>query len=492
MDVSLIKSRMIKLEGLVYLILFVGMLRFGFMIRNHSGDPLRNYYFFAGLSFFLTAVLIKKRVKIITGINIVFVAVICGIGCWRFAFWYRCGSPHMYRAVFALTVSCCIFTVLVISFIRKKEYELWKSINIHYAILLLVALMVLTLTGAFNKGIRYIFVLLLVLLFCMPQYSDYKFFFTPFCHAYILVVLNMIIAIYVTEGRFVHQGLGKYSEALPPAVGTFFSGAVVAVLALFINEFLDKRRKIVCAAYLIILIPIIFGISVCGSRIALGGVIFFILYVYFYLLAFYKKKKAVKISAIVVITLLVSVIVGLIFLAKVSPKIIDSVFKNSYLNSKIHYWNARIYMTLYASETKVILPAGSFWNSMDYFFSDRISIWKTYLSDMNLWGHESLGVALTDDYYVTHPHNDYIAWTYWYGIVPGGLLIAWFIYALVKANKLFLRKPRLGGMIFLYACHIAIIQITDTSFFFRDFTFMILMLLQYPLLFDFDKHCMKE
>lgn len=490
-DFALKKYREMFLNSLIT-ILFIGMLRFGFYIRLVNGDPLRKYYFYAALSFLLFVNILIERVKVFTLPNVIICGIIAGFGAWRFLFWYKCGSPHVYRSVFAITVAACLFSIMLISFVVEKKYVRLKNIDWKYLTFLMSALLVLTIFGSFGKGIKYILIMLLVLLVGMTEYSQYKKLVIPFCYSYILVALNVTVGIYVTEGTFAHQRLGKYAPALPPAVATFLLGAVVSSLVLFIHEFITRRRIVLCVVYLLAFGVLTFGVSVVGSRIALGGVIFCGLFTYFSLLKRYEKKRVKTISVVLMLAFFAVAILGLITLANMSKESIDRLVRNEYVNSKLHYWSDRIYSSLYEKETKLILPAGSFWNNLDYFFSDRISIWKTYGENLNLFGHEALEISITEDYLAIHPHNDYLAWTYWYGVIPGGMLIVWFVYTIVEAAKIRKDEENWGYAVFLFSCFVAIIQITDTSFFFRDFTFIIFMFMQYPILLGIGRKSKKE
>ena len=67
------------------------------------------------------------------------------------------------------------------------------------------------------------------------------------------------------------------------------------------------------------------------------------------------------------------------------------------------------------------------------FSNGRTDLYKLYLAELNISGHEQMGVALPDGNMSIHAHNIYIQFAYDHGILMGIMFIIWGGYAFIRA-----------------------------------------------------------
>lgn len=67
----------------------------------------------------------------------------------------------------------------------------------------------------------------------------------------------------------------------------------------------------------------------------------------------------------------------------------------------------------------------------------RIAIWRTYLDEVNLWGHtvDEWGIWVTPNRFFVHAHNIFIMQAYVYGLIDGCIFLIWIISYLVTSWK---------------------------------------------------------
>lgn len=65
----------------------------------------------------------------------------------------------------------------------------------------------------------------------------------------------------------------------------------------------------------------------------------------------------------------------------------------------------------------------------------RVAIWRTYLDEVNMWGHtiDEWGVWVAPNLYFVHAHNIFIMQTYVYGLIAGGVFVLWIVYYIYRA-----------------------------------------------------------
>ncbi len=70
-------------------------------------------------------------------------------------------------------------------------------------------------------------------------------------------------------------------------------------------------------------------------------------------------------------------------------------------------------------------------NPLDVISNGRLSIFRSYMQQLNLWGHEEMGAMLSNGEIAIHAHNTYIQVAYDHGILAGILFLTVLIMALV-------------------------------------------------------------
>jgi O-antigen ligase len=62
-------------------------------------------------------------------------------------------------------------------------------------------------------------------------------------------------------------------------------------------------------------------------------------------------------------------------------------------------------------------------NIIDVISNGRITIFKSYIQELNMWGHEEMGAMLPNGEIAVHAHNTYLQVAYDHGIVAGALFV---------------------------------------------------------------------
>lgn len=63
----------------------------------------------------------------------------------------------------------------------------------------------------------------------------------------------------------------------------------------------------------------------------------------------------------------------------------------------------------------------------------RNSIFKSYISQMNLWGHDAMGATLEDGSTASHAHNIYLQVSYDNGIIVGIIFVIWMAATIIRS-----------------------------------------------------------
>ena len=94
-------------------------------------------------------------------------------------------------------------------------------------------------------------------------------------------------------------------------------------------------------------------------------------------------------------------------------------------------------------------------NSLDVISNGRITIFKAYIAELNMTGHETMGALLPNGEIALHAHNTYIQVAYDHGIPVGILFTAVLVMALICSVIRFLRS-RDGEKLCLISCAVII------------------------------------
>lgn len=72
-------------------------------------------------------------------------------------------------------------------------------------------------------------------------------------------------------------------------------------------------------------------------------------------------------------------------------------------------------------------------NRLDVISNGRITIFKSYIQELNMWGHEEMGAPLPNGETALHAHNSYIQVAYDHGVIVGALFVLMLITAFVSS-----------------------------------------------------------
>ena len=106
-------------------------------------------------------------------------------------------------------------------------------------------------------------------------------------------------------------------------------------------------------------------------------------------------------------------------------------------------------------------------NKLDVISGGRISIFKTYLKEVNMTGHDTMGVELSTGEIAVHAHNVYIQVAYDNGIITGILFVLLILGALIYGVMLYKKNRNtdpLTLIVFAIAIGFSIAGITEWIF----------------------------
>ena len=81
-------------------------------------------------------------------------------------------------------------------------------------------------------------------------------------------------------------------------------------------------------------------------------------------------------------------------------------------------------------------------NFLDVISNGRITIAKSYIQQLNMWGHEEMGALLPDGEIAVHAHNTYLQVAYDHGIPVGILFVLTLVVALVSGIRYYSRNRK--------------------------------------------------
>ncbi len=94
-------------------------------------------------------------------------------------------------------------------------------------------------------------------------------------------------------------------------------------------------------------------------------------------------------------------------------------------------------------------------NRLDVISNGRITIFTSYLQQLNMWGHEEMGATLPDGEVAVHAHNTFLQVAYDHGIVVG-ILFGLTILAALVSSILYYKKNREKEPLSLITCAVVI------------------------------------
>jgi hypothetical protein len=127
-------------------------------------------------------------------------------------------------------------------------------------------------------------------------------------------------------------------------------------------------------------------------------------------------------------------------------------------------------------------------SSADGLFNGRISIWKSYLSEMNLTGHDEMGATLPSGEVAVHAHNTYLQVMYDHGI-PTGVIFTLLIVGILLAGGVYYNSKKdeqTGSLLpFAVAAGFAVAGLSEWVFQLSNPLTVALILSTVPLMFKF-------
>ncbi|MBP3813729.1 MAG: hypothetical protein ILA12_03660, partial [Butyrivibrio sp.] len=90
-------------------------------------------------------------------------------------------------------------------------------------------------------------------------------------------------------------------------------------------------------------------------------------------------------------------------------------------------------------------------NALDVLSNGRITIFKSYIQELNMFGHEEMGAMLPNGEIAVHAHNTFIQVAYDHGIVGGACFILMMVAALAS-SLVYFKNNRKKEMLSLITC----------------------------------------
>ena len=127
---------------------------------------------------------------------------------------------------------------------------------------------------------------------------------------------------------------------------------------------------------------------------------------------------------------------------------------------------------------------GTFLNAIDYFTSYRLGLWYLAYKEIRLLGGSPITFVISDIEY--HTHNTYVEWFLRVGWIGGIFLTAWVFYYLVIAVRHRIQKDSLSLWSFIWISFCVVFMMVERELWI-EFPMVLLLIFQYPLLFNIDK-----
>ncbi len=309
--------------------------------------------------FFISAVSIEKRTEVLNWKNPICYA---WFGLWTIAFFSEALVKHEFSAQAPIMIFVFGFFYFVIGNMQKPEYLLY---DIVYAIEILF------------------------------------WFSTFFCIFF----------------RPLREGYRYLGASQAPAVFAMFQAVALASFLGKLEKEVRSNSKIIKKIFCLIeiLISFFFILKTGSFTILITSILTIIVSLYFVFLNRKKYKKLIRKLMVILPILIMFVFGGMNLLLKNVPFILESEIMFEYDNyrEQLQKEEGTFWVVQAASKERILEKIKNI-DSLDTMTSGRITFWKEYIRDMNLWGHESDAIVRAKK---ERPHNAVIAITYRYGIL---------------------------------------------------------------------------
>lgn len=404
-------------------------------------ETIRNKWFWLGmLMFSLSLVVISFRKKID------YIGLGAGLGTVAAIMIYALvrgfmASPDLVKWYIPQSLGYGCYAYLTVSALREKAIRIPGKETIPQVIISVIFLIAIiqkhdnsSLCGALILGI----------LLCFVKIDIKKLRTWIYCFlagnylAFVFIFVRSLITVPYTGGRY----YGRFITLCN--IGFMTGVAVIVCLVYFVIEFIKNGNKIKLLPTLIsvgAIIPALAANLMVETRDSLAAIA-----IVTYLVTVYISLGKRKIWVILVITGLgIGAVTGLCVLtAKLhsvfyTPEMQEYVASHGMLGARLVWWND--VGERFTNRTTVIgiIEDGSFWNIIDRILSYRLSYWIHYGERLNAFGHDGLaiGEGFETDIplfrYFYHPHNTFLCFLYYSGVLEGGCLCLVFMAGFVKS-----------------------------------------------------------
>lgn len=440
-------------------------------------QTFRDYYNYKAIAYFLAVLLMVRRAKIWHPVSIIY-SLLYVIGSviyfrkWQF-------EIELFNANLSKCIAFGLFFLLIIDFFISRNLVKWKERNKVLTIMFAAAFLLSAILSPGRASLIYLVCPFAALYFI--RITEQKWKQLMVCLSIAIWSSNMWVMV-KSLIEVPYEGERYFGVFLNlSTIGIFCAAAAVSATfwLLCIRGKTVKANLLRIMAIVAILIPTYFTFLV-SARVALLALIAVIMYGIVMWLGEYdlkKLKKRIKYGSIITVSCVILFFLILWGLYNIPVQDIKDNIEVDFLREQILYWNAVARSTFDAnSET---YEQGTILAMIDRFSSSRVGIWQSYLKEMTWLGHEGVYSPITGR---LHPHNNYIAWLYQYGLIGGSVFLVWFIYLNVCINK---KIYTTGNKKYLFAslwCVLSLFSMLTETILWIYLSSFVLMLIQYTVM----------
>ena len=452
-----------------YGLLFV-MLLFLFLIHERVSQVEKDLMFYmalvvlAVLTFYLRKISLKSKANIIS-------IIVCTAVVISFIAFKKINATYygeIYHKVLRLKIALYGMTAFAIpDMIKRRPAYLKQRLNNP---LLWIALAASAVFCLINKEI--IPIICPVIIFFWTDISSEK--WVELIDCLTLAMYSVFVLLFTrslvlapdvvdVDGRY----LGTFLNT--SKIGEICGLALICVLYFAVRSIYAKKSVL---RTILVLTPVaiypLIGLCMIEGRTAALGVILACVSIFLFLHGRGKKHTFIRFAILAGITIIVSV--SVLVLAKYLANGIET---GKIDEDSLSYLNSHIAAMAVRDESRGAYEANSLLNSLDFFSSGRLTLWRECVGDIILWGRIPEAKLYT--------HSTYLFWYVGYGYIGGLIISIWFVATCVaiivkaKDRNHEMIMPVLWGAFlvgFLFA----------SNEYLESIGVMVFVLLQYPLL----------
>lgn len=472
-------------EYIIYIFLFSQMVLNLAYAWESVFQNFKDKYLAIAIIYFMLAVLIIQKVKLLNFINVIVVLI---IGCIAAVRLHALAEiPDVYFVEKYRWIGVALMCVSLIDMIMYKKIAKWKERNsfatISYGIIAISACLL-------SGGVCYSYLLICPIIFLFllritkEDFNNWILCFSIGYYAAFLytMIKSFIIVPYTGEryyGIYINHGI----------FGIFIAGAFVCTLWW---QIILIKRKVALWKRIVLFIPMIFAV-ICslmnGARVGESAILIVALVAICIWGGSSEKKRVILRSVVVFVAVVILFGCGflvLYILSTFEQEVIQAQIDNSILREILLYWNYKA-KAVFGEESAPfgIIEGGTILNAIDQFSSWRLSYWIVYLREAG-WEPASTWHFDVGEAGMEHPHNLYIYWIFGMGYIPGALLIIWSIIYFVKLIQGLMKGNELCVFSFLWFVYYLVSGINENPMWIMPVGFVVL-ILYYPIMMKFDE-----